>query len=69
MAEQYFRMDTTSMGAEHRNLLLERISKSNGSWDITNEQFVFRLKWDSKDDFYLEIPYAKECSLTPWGIC
>ena len=69
MAEQYFRMDTTSMSSEHRSLLLSHIDKSNGSWEMTSVPFIFRLKWDSKDDFYLEIPHAKECTLTPWGIC
>ena len=70
MSLKFYRMDTTKMSAEHRSILLERISKSNGSWELTNEQFVFRLMWDdSKDDFHRFIPYANECSLTPWGIC
>ncbi len=69
MAYQFFRMDTTNMSADHRSVLLERISKSDGSWFPTNEQFVFKLMWDNeKDDFQVFIPYANECALTPWGI-
>ena len=69
MAIKFYRMDTTNMSAEHRSVLLERISKSDGAWHLTNELFIFKLMWDNeKDDFHTFIPYANECVLTPWGI-
>ncbi len=69
MALEFFKMDTRKMSGEHHSLLLDRINKSDGSWHLTNEEFVFKLMWDnSKYDFHVLIPYANECVLTPWDI-
>lgn len=67
MAIKYFKLDTTNMTAEHREDLLERISKSDGCWILTNKKFIFKLMWDAqKNDFNTLIPHANECVLTPW---
>lgn len=68
MAYKHYRMDTSSMSLEHRNELLESISRCVGiGWTgLTGEPFIFKLTWDQKYDFYELVAYANECGLTPW---
>lgn len=70
MSLKIYRLDTRQLSAEHRSELLKKIDSSDGSWILTDEEFVFKLLWDmQKDDFNALVPHARECLLTPWGTC
>jgi hypothetical protein len=68
VAVKYFRMDTSAMPVEHRNELLTAISRCVGVgwWNMTEEPFIFRLRWDDEHDFLSLVPHADECTLTLW---
>lgn len=69
MSYKHYRMDTSSMTAEHRDELLTAISKCVGvGWhNWTGEPYIFKLTWDERYSFEELVPHASECSLTPWA--
>ena len=68
MSYKAFRMDTTAMSVEHRNELLDAISKCIGVgwWSLTGEPFIFKLTWDHAYPFEQLVTHSDECTLTPW---
>ena len=70
MPVKYFRMDTSTMSAEHRDELLASIRKNVGIgwWNMTEEHFIFRLRWNDDHDFLSLVRHSEEALLDPWEL-
>ena len=70
MPVKYFRMDTSAMSAEHRDELLASISEyiGIGWWNMTEEPFIFKLRWNDDHDFLSLVRHSEEALLDPWEL-